>query len=301
MRSYNQDDFLRIRDFLVNTYAYYQRPYNWTIERWNFSISMARIMNGVPLEKWESQIGIWEQDQEILCVVNAEGEDDGEAFFQTAHEQIPQDTLQEMFSFCESHLGKVQNGKRIIYLRTPWGNDRIEKIALDRNFSKLSGIEKVSELSPKEELPVVLPEGFTFKRGDEVTSQEKGEAHAKAFGYYDETLYRERSPIAYQAVAETPDYQPDLDLYVISPEDEIAAFATMWYDQWNRIGILEPVGTVPQYQKMGLGRAGIFQLVNQVKQRGGSKVYVDVGLDFYQHIGFREIKKYSLWKKEINI
>lgn len=301
MRPYGQGDFLKIRDFLVNTYAYYQRPYNWTIERWNFSISMARIMNGVHIESYESQIGIWEQGQEIVGVVNAEGEDDGEAFFQMAQEEISQDILQGMFEFCEDHLGKVQDGKRTIYLRIPWGNAWVEKIALDRNYSKLSGIEKVSELHLEEEFLVELPEGFTFKRGDEVTFQEKGNAHAKAFGYYDETLYRERSPLAYQAVAETPDYRPDLDLYAISPEDEIAAFATMWYDHQNRIGILEPVGTIPQYQRRGLSRAIIFQLINQVRQEGGIRVYVGAGLEFYQRIGFRDIDNYGVWKKELEI
>jgi GNAT superfamily N-acetyltransferase len=301
MRGYTQADFLKIRDFLVDTYAYFQRPYNWTIERWNFSISMARIMNGVPLEKYESQIGIWEQDQEIVGVVSAEGEDDGEAFFQMANKQIPQDILQEMFDFCENHLGKEQNGKRTIYLRIPWGNAWVEKIAQERNFSKLSGIEKVSELTLEEEFLVELPEGFAFMNGAEVSNQDKGQAHARAFGYYEEDLYRARSPRAYQAVSETPDYRPDLDLYVISPEDEIAAFATMWYDQRNRIGMLEPVGTIPQYQRRGLSRAIIFQLINQVKQEGGLQVYVGAGLDFYQRIGFREIENYGVWKKEIDI
>ena len=301
MRPYGQGDFLKIRDFLVNTYAYYQRPYNWTIERWNFSISMARIMNGVNIESYESQIGIWEQGQKIVGVVNAEGEDDGEAFFQMAQEEISQNILQEMFEFCENHLGKEQDGKRTIYLRIPWGNAWVEKIALDRNYSKLSGIEKVSKLHLDEEFLVELPEGFNFKRGDEVTFQEKGNAHAKAFGYYDETLYRERSPLAYQAVAETPDYRPDLDLYAISPVDEIAAFATMWYDHQNRIGILEPVGTIPQYQRRGLSRAIIFQLINQVKQEGGIRVYVGAGLEFYQRIGFRDIDNYGVWKKELEI
>ncbi len=119
MRPYSQEDFLRIRDFLVDSYSHFQRPYNWTIERWNFSVSMARIMNGVPLEKWESQIGIWEQGQEIISVVNAEGENDGEAYFQMAEEKIPRDILQEMFDSCEKKLGKESEGKRIIYLRLP--------------------------------------------------------------------------------------------------------------------------------------------------------------------------------------
>lgn len=301
MRRYRQEDFMKVRDFLVDTYAIFQRPYNWTIERWNFSISMARIMNGVSLEAYESQIAIWERDQEIVAVVTAEGENDGEAFFLMAHDQIPDEILQGMFTFCDNHLGKEKDGKRVIYLRIPLENTRTEKLALNRGFTKQSWIESVSELSLGQDLPVELAEGFSFKSGDEVTSVEKGEAHAKAFGYFDETLYRERSPKGYQAISETPDYRPDLDLYAISPDGEIAAFSTMWYDQRNRIGMLEPVGTIPEYRKLGLGRACIMQLANQVKQEGGLKVYVGSGDDFYQRLGFRPRGLYGVWRKEVDI
>jgi GNAT superfamily N-acetyltransferase len=301
MRRYSSEDFMSVRNFLVDTYATFQRPYNWTIERWNFSISMARIMNGVSLEQYESQIAIWERDQEIVAVVTAEGENDGEAFFLMENDQIPDDILQEMFAFCDDHLGKEKDGKRVIYLRIPLENTRAEKLAQSLNYAKQSWIESVSELSLDQELPVELAEGFFFKRGDEVTSVEKGEAHARAFGYYDETLYRERSPKGYQALSETPDYRPDLDLYALSPGDGIAAFTTMWYDQQNRIGMLEPVGTIPQYRKLGLARACIMQLANQVKQEGGLKVYVGSGDDFYQRIGFRAKGLYGVWMKEIAV
>ena len=86
MRPYTKEDFIKIRDFLADTYAHFQRPFNWLIERWNVSPSLAREMNGVSLEEWESQIGIWEDANRITAVVNAEGEDTGEAFFQVAHE-----------------------------------------------------------------------------------------------------------------------------------------------------------------------------------------------------------------------
>ncbi len=301
MKRYCQEDFMRVRNFLVSTYTYFQRPYNWTIERWNFSISMARIMNGVPLETWESQIAIWEYDEGIVGVVNAEGEDDGEAFFQMAYEQLPHDILQEMFTFCEDKLSKVQNDKRAVYLRIPLDNLWVEQIALSRNYSKRPGIESVSELCLEREFPVKLPEGFSFKRGDEVNIYDKGEAHAKAFRYYKESLYLERSPIGYQQMSETPDYRPDLDIYVASPDNEVAAFATMWYDQQNRIGILEPAGTIPQYRRMGLGRACIMQLANQVKLEGGKKVYVGSGDEFYQRLGFRVKGLYGVWAKEVNI
>lgn len=299
MKVYSKEDFIRVRDFLKRTYSYFQRPYNWTIERWNFSISMARIINGVSLDEWESQIAIWEQDQEIMGVVNTEGEAAGEAFFQIAHEFLSEDLLQEMFAFCEARLGKKENSKRVIYLRIPHGNQRLEQLALTRGYIRQPKNEPVAELELDRVFPVELPSGFTFKYGDQVTHLDKSKAHALAFGYFDKSLYRERSPIGYQHMSETPDYRPDLDIYLISPLNEIAAFATMWYDQHNRIGILEPVGTIPAYRRMGLGRASIMQLVTQVQQAGGFKVYVGSGQDFYLRLGFRARELYSVWVKEV--
>ncbi len=300
MKCYSKEDFIRVRDFLVDTYTYYQRPFNWTIERWNFAISMARVMNGVPLEEWEAHIAIWEQDQEILAVVNTEGEAAGEAFFQIAHEHLPQDILQEMFTFCEDHLGKKENGTRVIYLRIPHGNQRLEQLALTRNYVPQSKNEPVSELVLNQKFPIKLARGFSFKYGDQITHTDKGIAHARAFGYYDNSMYRDRSPLGYQQMSATPDYRPDLDIYVVSPQNEIAAFATMWYDQHNRIGILEPVGTIPEYREMGLGRASIMQLANQVLQEGCLKVYVGSGQDFYQRLGFRVKDLYGVWEKVVS-
>jgi len=299
MKRYCEEDFTRIRDFLVNTYAYFQDPYNWTIERWNFSISMARIMNGVSLQVWESQIGIWELEQEIVGVVNSEGEDDGEAFFQIAHEHLPDNILREMFAFCETHLRKEENGVRRVYLRIPADDQRIEQMALSRNYVKQPGVEHVAELNLEQHPLVELAQGFSFAYGDKLTHHDKGEAHAKAFGYYEKSVYRERVATGYQHMSETPDYRSDPDIYVLAPDNDIAAFATMWYDQRNRIGILEPVGTMPQYRRMGLARASIMQLANQIRGEGGSKVYVGSGQDFYRRLGFQVRDRYGVWVKEV--
>ena len=299
MKRYNQHDFIRIRDFLVDTYEKFQRPLNWTIERWNFSISVARVMNGMGMDEWESQIGIWEQNQEILAVVNAEGERDGEAFFQLGTYDIPDALIREMFLFTENHLGIIQNDKKTIYLRISPFFQRIETLALDRGFTKLEATSPIAELILTEEYSVTLPRNFYFVYGDKVNSKDKGMAHAKAFGYADEVLYTERSVIAFQEMRITPDYRPEFDIHILSPENEIASFATMWYDKRNQIGILEPVGTIPKYRRMGLGRASIMQLANQCKQVGGTKLYVGSDQDFYLQGGFHPYTQYGIWKKVI--
>lgn len=299
MKRYCKEDFIRIRDFLVDTYAYFQRPRNWTIERWNIAISMTRVLHGVSLEVWESQIGIWEEGEKILAVVNAEGEDDGEAFFQIAHEDLACDILQEMFSFCEAHLGKEKGGGRVIYLRIPSESKQVEEIAMNWGYAQGPEKEEISELCLEQGFEVELAEGFSFKYGDEVSHKEKGDAHARAFGYYDMTVSRERAAKGYLEVSQTPDYRPDFDIYVTSPEEETVAFATMWYDEQNRIGMLEPVGTIPKYQRMGLGSASIMQLLNQAQRAGVRKVYVGSGRDFYRRLGFQVSETYRVWEKAI--
>jgi GNAT superfamily N-acetyltransferase len=299
MRPYADADFLKIRDFLVTTYGHFRRSYNWTIERWNFSISVARVMNGLSKEDWASQIGIWEDGGEILGVVNAEGENDGEAFFQLANESLPDALLDEMFGFCEARMGKVEDGKRTINLFVPSDDARLEALAEARGLARYSWVDHDGVLDVGGDFSVALPRGYTFADGTSVTPEEKGSAHARAFGYAGEPVYPARAVDAFGQMTRTPDYRADLDLSVRAPDGEVASFATMWYDARNCIGILEPVGTIPDHRRLGLGRAAIYHLVNLVRREGAMRIHVGSDQVFYQRLGFKIRPKYSLWRRVI--
>lgn len=299
MRRYVDADFLRVRDFLVATYGHFQRSYNWTIERWNFSISLARTMHAVSLEAWASQIAIWEQGGEIVAVANAEGEDDGEAFFQLAHEHLPEPLLEELFDFCEARMGKVEGDRRRIQLFLPSGDARLEALAAARGFARQSWVDHDGVLAVAGDLPVTLPPGYAFADGGAVTAEEKGAAHARAFGYAADPVYPARAVEGFRRMAQTPDYRADLNLHVRAPGGEVASFATMWYDAANHIGILEPVGTVPDHRALGLGRALIYELVNRIRREGARRVHVGSGQVFYQRLGFAIVPKYTVWTKVV--
>ena len=101
LRHYDPDaDFMRIRDFLVDTFALYGRPFNWLIDRWNFCryvvIPHHLYYNvsyfGVPtrpihlfrdeLPLWERSIGVWDNGAgDIVGVAHSENEEAGEAWF----------------------------------------------------------------------------------------------------------------------------------------------------------------------------------------------------------------------------
>lgn len=301
VRQYQPGDFIKIRDFLVATYAHFQRSYNWTIERWNFSVSLARTMNALSLDEWATQIGIWEQDGAIEAVVNAEGEDEGEVFFQLRNEHLPDTRLAELFSFCEARMGKVEGDTRRIQLFLPSGDARLEALAQDRGFIRQSWVDHDGVVDVTEELSVALPAGYTFADGTAVTPEEMGAAHALAFEYADDPVYPQRAVEGFRRMILTPDYRADLHLHVRGPDGDIAAFATMWYDAQNRIGILEPVGTAPAHRGLGLGRAAIYTLINKIRAEGALRVHVGSDQPFYQRLGFVIREKYSVWRKDVTL
>ena len=53
----------------------------------------------------------------------------------------------------------------------------------------------------------------------------------------------------------SPVYCHNLDIVAIAPDGQIGAFCIVWMDPVNKVGLFEPVGTHPDYQRKGLGKA----------------------------------------------
>ncbi|WP_141651580.1 GNAT family N-acetyltransferase [Paenibacillus sp. Mc5Re-14] len=78
----------------------------------------------------------------------------------------------------------------------------------------------------------------------------------------------------------------------ISDANEVASFTTLWYDELNKIGILEPVGTIPKYRKIGLGKAVIYEAIKRVKDKGVERIF---------SMGFSLAYSKEIWKKRISL
>ncbi len=63
------------------------------------------------------------------------------------------------------------------------------------------------------------------------------------------------TPELYRYVMTSPGYDPARELVAVAPDGSLAAFAVTWYDVLNRTGLLEAVGTHPDHQQRGLGKA----------------------------------------------
>ena len=83
------------------------------------------------------------------------------------------------------------------------------------------------------------------------------------------------------------------------------AFAICWLDPVNAIGHFDPVGTHPDYQRKGLGRAVLYEGMRRMKARGmrTASVCVDgdnpAGIGVYAAAGFIAKHKIFTYKKAL--
>jgi ribosomal protein S18 acetylase RimI-like enzyme len=78
----------------------------------------------------------------------------------------------------------------------------------------------------------------------------------------------------YLNLQKAPLYRRDLDLVAVSRDGELSSFCTFWYDDVTRTAYVEPVGTHPEHQKRGLGKAIISEGLHRVKKLGGVVAYI---------------------------
>ncbi len=106
----------------------------------------------------------------------------------------------------------------------------------------------------------------------------------------------------YRNIQNAPLYRRDLDLLAAASDGSVASFCTVWFDDVNRAGVFEPVGTVPAHQRRGLGKALLCEGLRRLKKLGATMAYVgsyspEAGA-LYASVGFTEYDLSIPWIKE---
>jgi len=301
-KPYFDSDFLRIRDFLSRNArepdgSATRRPWNWWIDRWNFTPTVSCAMHGTSHESWAAGIGIWRVDGETAGVVLHEGEGRGEAFFASGPEELPQPALNGMFDF-------VDQRRETIHLRIDPRFPLRETMARTRGYVRTETSEPLSWLDARQAPSPRLPDGYRLAMGRDVPFTEKGLLHARAFGYAEKTESLPASARAFERLTLAPDYRAELDLIALDADGIPASMAGFWWDRQNSWGILEPVGTARAHLRRGLARAligeGMKRLASMAAEEGGRFDGLWVGSEqpFYLAVGFRVANRWPIWRRE---
>ena len=148
----------------------------------------------------------------------------------------------------------------------------------------------------------VSPNGYTVRAlGDESELPARSWLSWKAF-HPDEPDEKYEGWTWYKNVQRVPLYRRDLDIVAVAKDGELAAFCTVWFDDITRTAVFEPVGTHPEHQKHGLGKAVMSEGLRRAQKLGATLAtvssYSDGAHALYASMGFTEFDLLEPWIKE---
>ena len=105
----------------------------------------------------------------------------------------------------------------------------------------------------------------------------------------------------YLGFMRSPAYVPEHDLVAVAPDGRIAAFTVFWPDAELSLAQFEPVGTDPDFHRMGLGRAVISEALRRLAAAGIEQARVMTNGDnhaaiaLYESCGFARVDTLADW------
>ena len=113
------------------------------------------------------------------------------------------------------------------------------------------------------------------------------------------------TPAKHARLMQTRHYRPDLDLIAVAPNGDFAAYTIVWFDPVQKIGAFEPVGCHPDYRRLGLTSAIMFEGLRRLNELGAETAFVNSWFSslpanrLYESCGFTEVGKLHKWSKAL--
>jgi mycothiol synthase len=114
-------------------------------------------------------------------------------------------------------------------------------------------------------------------------------------------LYFER----FRKFMRSPAYDPSMDIVAVAVDGQIGAFCIGWLDPVNQVGLFEPVGTHPDFQRMGLGRAVMLEGMHKLSEAGMKQAIVstfednEAAIKLYQSMCFQIVYQLGTYEKDV--
>lgn len=280
-------DYQKLHNFLVETgnTEYTYARFDWMMTNWDYLE-----------DQYLNRIGIWEEDNKIVGTVLFDHSLD--VLFPIVlpgYEYL----YQEMYDYAREHMVKEDNPEFLIYVNDT--NKKLQKLLKKNGMIATEQKDMVAIFDLSEEIPEMnIKKGFKITTLEEHRDYEqymkcmfKGFGHeenGEIFSFTEKNL--EDCKKAYE--------RNNVDLSLrISVEDEdgnYVAHVGMWYDRNSEIALVEPVCTIPECRKMGLGKEAIYEGLRRVKAMGAKVAVVGSNQQFYFSLGFIPYSTGTTWK-----
>jgi GNAT superfamily N-acetyltransferase len=303
MRNYQtEEDYWRIRAFLREVSRCNDRhDFSWDLLRWDYWVW--HINMNIVHFRLEDVVYLWEVENQIVAVLNPDTK--GEVFFQVHPDYHSEQLLCEMLVMAEQKLSNQKEDEKSEL--TAWVNEADKthkKVLADRGFVRSKwNAEHMRRRFFTQPIPDSVPQsGYTVRAlGDESELPARSWLSWKAF-HPDEPDEKYEGWTWYKNIQRVPIYRRDLDIVAVAPDGELAAFCTVWFDDVTRTAVFEPVGTHPNHQKRGLGKAVMSEGLRRAQTLGATLAtvssYSAAAHALYESMGFTEVDLLEPWIKD---
>lgn len=211
--------------------------------------------------EWQLDFQLWESGGDLIGAVFFESPSDAALIGDPA--QL--DLIESMLDWAEARY-RSKNSDQPLMIEALESNVPRCELLKSRGYSLFPGyfIHRHKPLDPTVVEPVNLPPGFSIRPME--TDEDRRLYPAAVQAVFKRSATVEQDELLKQALS----YVPELNLLVWSDQNEIAAFCTVWIDPANHYAEFEPVGTVPNFQKRGLGSALLAHAHNRLRDLGCS-------------------------------
>ncbi len=303
MRKYQRDDdHWKIRQFLREVYLLNDRhEFSWPLYRWDYW--RWHVNENVFQFNLEAALFLWETaDGKLVAALHPDGP--GEAFLQV-HPAFRTPELEvEMMSVAETQFATTQpEGRQKLYLWAHASDPMRQDLLTRRGYTKGKHPEYQRRRDMSAPIPEVdIPAGYSIRAlGDESEHPARSWLSWRAF-HPDEPDDKYEGWTWYRNVQRATLYRRDLDLVAVAPDGQLAAFCTLWFDDVTRVAAFEPVGTNPDHQRKGLGKALMAEGLRRVRDMGATlctvNSYSEGAGALYASMGFTEYDLNEPWVKE---
>jgi len=293
-RGYDAErDFQRVMKFLRDSYAETGSLHNWLPPR--FENSRAEVASGTRL--WEEVDG---PEPRVVAVANPEARFVYFIQMDPDHAYLEGEVVEWIVEHCASQKSSGEELKvSIVALE---GNPARENALREHGFERgpVYGIFRLRAVDAP--IPDVRPpEGYVIRS---VRPEEDFDRIAAAVrvvfghgGWFTAEVLEGLSRASF--------YRGDLDLVAVAPNGDIASFCTFRMDPPSRVTELEPMGTLPEYRRMGLAKAILIEGFRRLKRYDTTLLYIGGAADtpeanrLYEVTGFTERYDYYHWHKTI--
>ncbi len=279
------EDYIKVRNFLIRINLKELTNPHFTWARWEWMTTHGGLDRTAI-----SKIGLWEENGEIVGLVTFDCSL-GEGFFcvDEKHNALKE----EMIVYASKNLAK--DGK---FHADIGDSDReFQRIATKNGFRPTQNRGVIAAIDIDDNISYSLPQGYSIiSMADGWNFHKYHECMWRGFNHEGEPPQTEEDINCRIEMLSSPTIIPELVLAVTSPDGKYVAHCGMWYRPGDDYAYVEPVATVPEYRKMGLGKAAVLEAVKRCGKLGAKQAIVHSSQQFYFNIGFYPAYTETWWE-----